>query len=156
MRRIAVLVTLVTAIVIAVPVLASSQGDKVNGVWHRENGPDHERLVCSGPAHHVHCDYDSHVPTNLDGTIGHLHGVRTDECDVPFDQSVCDEASWVVDGQMTFHSARGSFTPFTIHEQLIGQSDGSMVLVWVDRFHCPWFRTFEEAVAQPSACTFPE
>lgn len=135
----------------------------VRGVWHRDNnGESHEMLVCFGPDEALECAFFANTDASPSGR-GQFVGSLQGGCDV-FDTAACENAAAMVQGQMLMQDATGMVIG-TITEQIVLNEDGSMTLVWVDvgedwsggapvPFHCPWYRTWSEAQANPSDCVF--
>jgi hypothetical protein len=135
----------------------------VRGVWHRDNfGDSHEMLVCVGPDDAIECAFFADSDVSPSGR-GSFVGAVQDGCDV-FDPKVCESAAAVVQGEVLLKDSTGIVIG-TVGEQIVLNVDGSMTLVWVDvgedwsgeapvPFHCPWYRTWTEAQANPPGCVF--
>ncbi len=134
----------------------------IRGVWHRDNfGDTHEMLICWGPDEALECSFLADVEAPR-ADRGLFVGSLQTGCDV-FDPEVCDDVLAVVQGEMSIRGPDGTKTG-TVTEQIILNMDGSMTLVWVDTdeglpdapvpFHCPWYRTWSDAQANPPDCAF--
>jgi hypothetical protein len=128
----------------------------IAGRWDRLNPgvpPEHEVMSCGGNAN-WYCTYDKHPEPGLgfvnppDSTFGRFRGEDiTSEwtCPAWFPYGICDNTTFVASGVMIFN--RGELV---VDEQLIlVENEGSQILYvyWVDQFVCPWYRTFDEALA---------
>jgi hypothetical protein len=160
MRRLvsAILVGLVWAAIAALPAAGSPPAP---GAWHRLNpdqtnpAPEHERLTCSEGSSWS-CRYDKVAEPELnfhwDGTVGTFTGgdVTTAwTCPGWFPASVCTNVTQVVRGNIRFAFTDGSRF-FTRQELVVAEVAGAQVLYvhWVQfGFACPWYRTFDEALA---------
>ena len=134
----------------------------LRGVWHRDNnGETHEMLICWGPEQTLECSFFGDVDASR-AVRGSFFGSLQAGCDV-FDSEACDGAIAVMLGEMLLQAPDGTTTG-TVSEQIILNVDGSMTLVWVETdgglssapvpFHCPWYRTWSEALASPPDCVF--
>ncbi len=142
---------------------ATQPSSGVRGVWHRDNnGDSHEMLVCFGPDDAIECAFFADTDVSPSGR-GSFFGSLQGACDV-FDSAVCENPAAVVQGEMLIQDAAGVEIG-TVFEQIVLNEDGSMTLVWVDvgedwsggapvPFHCPWYRTWTEARANPADCVF--
>jgi hypothetical protein len=126
--------------------------------WHRLNPgdpPEHERLSCLYAGDTVRCRYDKLPERDLGFHWDRTRGVFTGtdvteswECPEWFPESICDSVVSVATGEGTYFP-EGS-DPFTVGEDLIITSTDEGQILWVywhDQFVCPWFPTFEEAIA---------
>jgi hypothetical protein len=149
-----------TAITFAVLLLAFS-GAGVSaaqpfGEWHRLNPGavnEHERLRCVETDVHWSCAYDK-LPEpgfHIDATVGMFQGRNITSswtCPEWFDPEICANVVAVYEGRATYFLDGGG--QFRVGQQYIVTSiSGQEVLIqyWIDQFACPWFRTFDEAVA---------
>lgn len=133
------------------------------GKWDRLNPdqgnptPEHEVLRCGGNASPT-CVYDKQPEPRLgfenppDSTSGRFRGKDITEgwlCPEWLPQGVCANTTFVANGTMKFRLSDGS--PLAVSQELIvTELDGDSVLYvyWVDQgVACPWFRSFEEAIA---------
>jgi hypothetical protein len=131
------------------------------GYWHRNNyGTEHERLTCREAVASWTCFYDK-VPEegfSWDDRTGRFTGRNVTEswsCPTWFDSTVCDNVVAVYRGIETFTG--GGQHPITaVQEYVVTEVNGQAILYvyWVDSFYCPWFRTFDEALAADYNCTF--
>jgi hypothetical protein len=144
----------------AAPVSAAPRGE-----WHRNNyNTGHERLRCLELASSWTCSYDN-VPTPGFGwgdAVGHFAGrdvTSSWTCPAWFEAAICNNVVAVYSGVATYHASNNP--PLAVPEEyVLTRVDGQQILYqyWptstVGRFYCPWFRTFDEALAAPFECTF--
>lgn len=133
----------------------------LTGTWDRLNpyhdpSPEHEVLQCGGSAR-WHCVYGKHPEPRLafeqppDATSGSFRGEDVTlgwTCPTWFPADVCDTVTFVAGGVMHYRQSDGS--DLVVDEELIvASTDGQQVLYvyWADQFFCPWYRSFDEAVA---------
>lgn len=131
------------------------------GTWHRNNyGTEHERLTCREAVTTWTCFYDK-VPEegfSWDDRTARFTGRNVTDswsCPTWFDSAVCDNVVAVYRGIETF--VGGGQHPITAaQEYVVTEVNGQLILYvyWVDNFYCPWFRTFDEALAADYTCTF--
>jgi hypothetical protein len=128
--------------------------------WHRLNpatedvAAEHERLQCLPNLQWV-CRYDKVPEPDLhwDRTIGMFHGrdFEFTEADCPawFPTEVCEAAEQVIVGWITYVDDEDG--PFKTGHALIftdGVDVAPLYVYWFDLgFVCPWYETFEDAVA---------
>jgi hypothetical protein len=151
---VALVASLVALVVTAAPAAAGATRE-----WQRNNyGAEHERLTCREADASWTCSYDK-VPTDgfswddRSGTFSGRNVTATWSCPEWFDSAVCDSVIAVYRGMATYTG--GGQRPFTtLQEYVVTTSGGQDVLYvyWVDRFYCPWYRTFDEALAADYAC----
>ena len=132
--------------------------------WHRLNPgdpPEHERYVClAGPT--WHCRYNKLPERDLgfawNQTRGQFSGTETSfQCPEWFSDGPCDAADIVITGVGTFWTYDSSLRPtgsFSVDQQLLVSDDGTLWIYWVDLFVCPWYPTFDEALANDRSCEF--
>lgn len=163
MNRAAAILTLVTACfvggtAVASPAVVLPQ----NSVWHRLDmdhsnpAPEQERLSCSRGLT-WQCHYDKVPEPALafwwDTTSGDFTGqdvTRTWTCPDWFPASICTNVTTVVAGTMSITRADGiSFSgPFDLVLARSGSDAQVLHVYWpVFGFTCPWYRTFDEALA---------
>jgi hypothetical protein len=127
--------------------------------WHRLNpdqsnpAPEHELLSCVRGTGILLCQYSKvrGGGYHWDRTVGRFKGeIATHgwKCPDWFPGDVCDNVVKVWSGHARYWPASGD--SFRVRQQMIivdwnGQK--VMFQYWVDQFACPWFKTFEEAVA---------
>jgi len=143
---------------ISVPSAAATTGPAPSfGEWHRNNyNAGEEQLVCREASPSWTCNYQ--VP---DGT-GWFSGRNvTDSWTCPewFPNSICDNVTAVYHGVAIYVPAdsQHSGPSFKVSQDyVVTEVDGQAILqlYWVDRFVCPWYRTFEEALAADFECVF--
>jgi hypothetical protein len=140
------------------PSIGSTASPAAQGLqgWHRNNyNSGEERLSCREGADTWTCTYE--VP---DGTGSFVGQNVTDAwtCPAWFPDAICNNATAVYRGVFLCclnPQGQPSATPTTVNQELvITQVAGQevMQLYWVDRFVCPWYRTFEEALAHDFTC----
>ena len=131
----------------------------IAGHWDRLNPgllPEHEVLRCGGSTN-WYCTYNKHPEPGLgfvnppNSTFGSFRGqdITTEwTCPEWFPINICDNTTFVAGGVMNFALFDGG--ELNVNEELIRvENDGNQVLYvyWVDQFVCPWYRTFDEALA---------
>ena len=144
------------------PVSAAAPGrPALTGTWDRLNpyhdpSPEHEVLMCGGLAM-WHCVYDKHPEPKLafehppDATSGSFWGEDVTlewTCPTWFPPYLCNNVTFVAGGVMHFRQSDGS--DLVVDQELIVTStDGQQILYvyWVDQFFCPWYSSFDEALA---------
>ena len=128
----------------------------LNGFWHRLNTystlPQHQVIECRGLENWTCIFFDQAEPelgfehTDL---TGQFNGKVISEWDCPswFPPAICDNVAFVVSGKTSFKSSALNWVSEI--EYIITEVNGQQILYeyWVDRFTCPWFPTFEEALA---------
>ncbi len=151
----AISIALLLMAVVATPVSAAPRA----GQWHRLNvdpanaSAEHERITCFESSSHWACFYDKVQDPGYqwNATVGVFVGravTRGWVCPAWFPGEICDNVVAVYSGRASYFPEAGE--PFSVAEQYVVTSrDGQAVLeqYWVDQFVCPWFRTFDEAVA---------
>lgn len=136
----------------------------LTGVWHRLNAssnftPSHEVLDCRGFQSWT-CKFNEHPEAdlgfNFSRVFGRFQGSVIPDWGCPdwFVQGICDSATYVVGGRMVFMKPEPNSRPLHVDiELIVTENDGGQILYvyWVDRFACPWYRIFDEALeANPS------
>ena len=128
------------------------------GQWHRNNyNTGHERLTCREAAPSWTCFYESDIPEA--GTTGWFSGRNvTDSWTCPdwFPSDICDNVTAVYEGVAVYIPSVGGHA-FTVRQHyIVTDLEGQAVLqlYWDDQFVCPWYRTFEEALAADFNCVF--
>lgn len=158
-RALSVAIALFGLLLVVVP--ASAAPPHVE-TWHRLNpatddvAAEHERLQCLANLQWV-CRYDK-VPEpdlelNWDRTIGMFHGrdfAFTDaDCPEWFPTEICEAAEQVIVGSITYAVDEGG--AFKTGHALIftdGVDVAPLYVYWFDfGFVCPWYESFEDAVA---------
>jgi hypothetical protein len=140
---------------VSAPALAGTPG-ALNGEWHRNNyNAGEEQLFCREATPSWTCQYQ--IP---DGT-GRFSGQDvTDSWTCPewFPSGICDNVTAVYHGRFMFVPAGGASDAPTLVSQdyVVTSVDGQQVLqlYWVDQFVCPWYRSYEEALAADFNCVF--
>lgn len=152
---------------VAASPLASNPTGALAGNWDRLNPqqsqanpvPEHERLTCvrradvGGGA--WMCRYFKIPAPQLNfgwnNTTGRLIGsdvTATWACPAWFPATICDNVVQVVEGTFVFDlSSGGQFT--SLQDLVVTQAAGTKKLYdyWVNQFACPWFGSFDEALA---------
>jgi hypothetical protein len=153
--------------------LNGDRADALGGMWHRLNpqqsqsnpAPEHERLTCHrsdesvvaqslvGPA--WVCRYNKLPEPALNfawnTTTGRFRGAdvtTTWTCPAWFPANVCQNVTQVVEGDFDFSLAGGGGFSVLV-DMVVTQTGADQVLYnyWVNLFVCPWFRSFEQALA---------
>jgi hypothetical protein len=151
-------------LVLQAPLPAAAQRHvNLAGRWDRLNPdqgnptPEHEVLSCGGNAR-PNCVYNKQPEPRLgfenspDSTFGHFRGEEVTTgwiCPDWFPSGVCDHTEFVASGVMDLVLSDGSEVAIN-QELIVTGMDGQEVLYvyWVDQqFVCPWFRSFQEALA---------
>jgi Calx-beta domain/RTX calcium-binding nonapeptide repeat (4 copies) len=127
--------------------------------WHRlsadrsQTAPEHERLQCAEGSTWT-CLY-SKVPEpalnfQWNGQQGTFTGLSIPPgqwpCPTWFPSNICANVNRVAQGIASF----GPASTFSIREELIVTKTGNheqLYVYWVGQFVCPWYRTFDEALA---------
>ena len=151
-------------------------------VWHRldtsNDPPSHERLRCveteaeddeHGQEGEIGdswlCRYDSVPGEGLSDPPfeGTFEGTELDDDDwlcPAWLGDVCESVDDVVAGTETFFDP-GDPTgeEFPVHVELVILENGDLWVTWIESFFgtfsCPWYETFDEALASPSDCLAP-
>lgn len=141
--------------ILLVAVIVSPSLAAAPSQWHRNNyNVGHERLTCREATPSWTCFYESDVP-NPEGT-GWFSGRNvTDSWSCPewFPHTICDNVTAVYHGIAVYTGP----PPATVRQNyILTEVDGQAILqlYWVDRFVCPWYRSFEEALAADFNCVF--
>jgi hypothetical protein len=152
----------------AAPALANDPAGALAGSWHRLNPqqsqsnpvPEHERLQCERRADidggAWMCRYFKIPAPQLNfgwnNTTGRFVGsdvTPTWACPGWFPASICDNVVQVVEGTFVFDlSSGGQLT--NLQDLVVTQAAGVQRLYAyrvVNQIACPWFRSFEEALA---------
>lgn len=151
----------------AAPALASGPANALAGSWDRLNPqqsqsnpvPEHERLTCARRADVDGgawiCRYFKIPAPQLNfgwnTTTGRFVGsdvTATWSCPAWFPATICAGVVQVVEGTFVFDLASGGqLTSF--QDLVITQAAGTQRLYdyWVNQFACPWFRSFDQALA---------
>jgi hypothetical protein len=146
-----------TVLVLAMsgPAMARTTGAQA-GEWHRNNyNAGEEVLLCRESTPSWTCTY--RVP---DGT-GWFSGqdiTASWTCPEWFPSTMCDNVTAVYHGRTVYLPVGGSSGDSFIVKQdyVVTEVEGQAVLqlYWIDRFVCPWYRTYDEALAADFNCTF--
>ena len=141
---------------------ASSSGRPgLNTEWHRLNpdqsnpAPEHERLTClQGRGWSCHYDKvpESSLNFHWDTTVGDFNGAditKSWTCPDWFPADICQDVTQVARGTTVFRQADGS--TFAARQELVVANQGGAQMLWVHwvrfGFACPWFPTFDQALA---------
>jgi hypothetical protein len=154
-RILGTLLALMSVAAFALPVSASA----TPSTWHRLNPgvsspPEHERLICVTTTLD-RCRYDKLPHPALGFQWNRTSGVFIGSdassswtCPDWFPASICGNLERVSTGTGTFFPQGGS--SFSVGQDLIvTELAGQSVLYvhWHDQFVCPWFETFDDALA---------
>ena len=159
-RKLLAVPTVIAALILLAvavgPVSAAAPGE-----WHRNNyGTGHERLICREGTSPWTCVYDNVPEPGLSASdaVAHFTGRNVSDswsCPTWFDATVCDNVVAVYRGVATYTSSGNH--PVTFRQEYIVTNVGGQEILeqyFVDLFYCPWFRTWEEALAADYNCTF--
>lgn len=142
------------ALAISAPTMAAVPGAQ-EAEWHRNNyNAGEEQQTCREAAPSWTCTY------RLPDATGWFSGrdvTATWTCPAWFPGGICDNVVAVYRGTFVIvpeggaSSGRSFLVP---QEYVVTEVAGQPVLqlYWVDRFVCPWYRTFEEALAADFNC----
>jgi hypothetical protein len=127
------------------------------GQWHRNNyNAGEEQLACREVGPSWACNYQ------VSDGMGWFSGRNVTEswtCPGWFPSTICDNVTAVYHGAavyVPFGPLLSGPAALVSQDYVITEVDGQAVLqlYWVDRFVCPWYRTFEEALAADFNCVF--
>ena len=157
------------AVVVAYPAGAGVSAP-LAGSWDRLSldmshpAPEHEQLYCAqnngaragAGVETWFCRYSKLPEPTLNfywnSNQGFLSGqdvTTTWSCPVWLPAGICPNVVQVVEGTMTFFQP-SLHPPFSVLEDLVVTQTAAgqrLFVYWVNQFECPWFRTFDEAVA---------
>lgn len=123
--------------------------------WHRNNyNAGEEQLICQESIPAWTCEY--RVPDGT-GLFSGQNVTSSWTCPDWFPRAICDHVTAVYHGNFVVLPADGQYaaSPEIVSQDLVvTEVDGQAVLqlYWVDRFVCPWYRTYEEALAADFNC----
>jgi hypothetical protein len=133
----------------------------LNGVWHRLSAapgitPQHQVNDCQGlelwtcllqiqPEPDLGFDYNE-LTGQFEGSV-----IPEWHCPNWFPYGICNNAIYIVGGKTIFKEGSGPGMEVEI-EYIVTEIGGEYILYeyWVNRFACPWYRTFDEALAANS------
>lgn len=127
------------------------------GEWHRNNyTAGEERLLCTEAPASWTCNYQ--VPDGS-GWFSGQNATDSWACPTWFPSGICEDVVAVYHGAFVLLPPEGETSgPNSVISQdyVITDVDGQQVLqlYWVDQFVCPWYRTYEEALAKEFVCWF--
>jgi hypothetical protein len=135
--------------------VAPSPGGSVE--WHRNNyNAGEERLTCPEGTRTLSCTYQ------VGDATGSFIGQDVTEawtCPAWFPKGICDNTRAVYRGVfvccVSFQTQASAATPSAVNQELlVTDVAGQPVLqvYWVDRFVCPWYHTYAEALAADFNC----
>ena len=179
----ATLLALLLTCGIAAALLAGGAGagpdSPLAGQWHRLSvdrshaAPEHELLRCvenngaqaGTSSDRWFCRYSKAPEPSLGLSWNNNHGSLSGHdvtaswtCPAWFPDGICGNVVGVVEGTMVFVDPSAHQAPFSVLEDLVvvrTPAGERLYNYWVDRFVCPWFRTFAEALAaNPIALPF--
>jgi hypothetical protein len=160
-RRSLVVPTVIAALMVVIVAVVPAAAKASSGEWHRDNyGTGHERLSCREATPSWSCVYDNVPEPGLpaNDSVAHFTGPNITgswSCPEWFDATVCDNVVAVYRGVATYTSSGNH--PGTFRQEYIVTNVGGKAILqqyFVDLFYCPWFRTWEEALAADHNCTF--
>jgi hypothetical protein len=159
-RRSQVVPTVIAALLLLALAVGPASA-AASGEWHRNNyGTGHERLICREATPAWSCVYDNVPEPGLPAgdAVAHFTGrnvTNTWSCPTWFDPMVCDNVVAVYRGVATYTSS-GNHPATFLQEYIVTNVGGQEILqqYFVDLFYCPWFQTWEEALAADYNCTF--
>ena len=150
---------------------ALASGSPLTGEWNRLSvdrshpAPEHELLRCvenSGAQEGTSsdrwfCRYSKLPEPKLNFTWNNNHGSFSGHdvtsswtCPAWFPVGICTNVVSVVEGTMTFIDPDTHQPPLLVLQDLVvvqSPAGERLYNYWVNRFVCPWFRSFAEAVA---------
>ena len=150
---------------------ALALGSPLAGEWHRLSvdrshpAPEHELLRCvenngaqAGTSSNTwFCRYSKAPEPTLNFAWNNNYGFLSGRditsswtCPAWFPGAICANVVSVVEGTMTFIDPDTHQPPFSVLEDLVvvqTPAGERLYNYWVNRFVCPWFRTFGEAIA---------
>ncbi len=130
------------------------------GVWHRINS----KSSTSKPSHQVNdcqegemwtCIFNNQPEPDLgfdySPILGVFEGISIPDWNCPnwFPDAICTSAIFVIGGTMLFEEVEGPGLQVDIEYIVIETGSGQILYEhWVNRFACPWYRSFDEALAR--------
>lgn len=143
---------------ISAPTVAAAPGAAPGAAeWHRNNyNAGEEQLFCRELSPSWSCSYQ--VPDGL-GWFSGRNVTASWTCPEWFPGTICDNVIAVYRGATEYvpvgRDLSGPSARVT-QEYVITEVNGQAVLqlYWVDLFVCPWYRTFDEALAADFNCVF--
>ena len=127
------------------------------GQWHRNNyNAVEEQLTCQEATQSWICYYE--IPAGS-GRFSGQNVTASWTCPGWFPGTICDNVVAVYHGRVVYSFAEGQ-TPgpsdTVIQDYVITDLGDQTVLqlYWVDRFVCPWYRTYKAALAADYVCVF--
>ena len=127
------------------------------GVWHRLNAgpgstPEHQVNDCQGVdlwTCKLHIEPEPDLGFNYTQVTGQFEGTVIPEWRCPnwFPYAICSNARYIIGGKTLFKEGAGPGMEVEI-EYIVTEIGGEYILYeyWVNRFACPWYRTFDEAL----------
>jgi hypothetical protein len=155
-RLVAQAAALAAALAVPLATAAAATGG-ANGEWHRNNyNVGEELLTCREGTASWTCTY---LVPNGTGWFSGRNVSDSWTCPEWFPSTICDNVVAVYHGRAVYVPVGGTSSgpTFLVNEDyVITNIDGQPVLqlYWVDRFVCPWYRTFEQALANDFTCAF--
>jgi len=157
-RLVAPAVAVALGLTMLAPTWAATPGSASGfGEWHRNNyNAGEETLVCLEASPSWACNYQ--VPDGS-GWFSGRNVTASWTCPEWFTSAICDNVIAVYHGTAVYvpaGSALSGPSARVIQDYVLTEVGGTAVLqlYWVDRFVCPWYRTFEEALAADFNCVF--
>jgi hypothetical protein len=155
-RLLTLVVALAAGLAISAPAMAATPGP-AGGEWHRNNyNAGEEKLICREATPSWTCNYQ--VPDGM-GWFSGQNVTASWTCPEWFPSTICDNVTAVYHGHAVYVpvGAQVSGPSFRVSQDyVITEVEGQAVLqlYWVDQFVCPWYRTYEEALAADFNCVF--
>ena len=172
LRKLSVVAAIASTCALAVALPASAdRSAPLSGEWNRLSvdqsnpAPEHELLHCvenqgaqaGTSADTWFCRYSKRAaPTlnlywnNRQGFFSGRDITATWSCPAWFPAGICPNVVQVVEGTMNFTQPSVGFSLAVLEDLVVTQNGTGQALYvyWVNQgFECPWFRTFDEAVA---------
>jgi hypothetical protein len=167
LMRVAALVLAIVAALACISIAgASDSSAPLSGEWHRLSvdrshpAPEHELLRCvrnNGTTDPWLCRYRKAPEPTLNLTWNNNFGVMSGRditsswtCPAWFPAGICANVVSVVEGTMNFTDPNTHQPPLSVLTDLVVVQTGAgqrLYDYWVNRFVCPWFRSFDEAIA---------
>jgi hypothetical protein len=151
------LLTLAVAIAGALAMAPVAAATPDRGEWHRNNyNAGEEQLFCLEASPSWTCNYQ--VPDGA-GWFSGRDVTESWTCPGWFPSTICDNVTGVYHGAAVYvpvGSADPGAAARVSQDYVVTEVDGQEVLqlYWVDRFVCPWYRTYAEALAADFECVF--
>lgn len=154
-RMLSVAAAAILGLAAAAPALATTPGGLASE-WHRNNyNTGEEQLFCRESPSSWNCTY--RVPDGS-GWFSGRNVTASWTCPEWFPAAACDNVTAVYHGRTVYvpDGESPGAAALVTQDYVVTEVDGQAVLqlYWVDRFVCPWYRTYAEALAADFTCTF--